>query len=182
MPAELATTASATPEDRLLQAEDAVRAWCGWHIAPVRTATFTFTAWDRSVAVLPTLRVVRLTSLVNGHGDVLDPDGYAVTEAGVLTMSTLVGWGYGYGYGYGYEARRITVTYEHGYETPPPTVTAVVQALATRASSNPEGLVRQQVGPFSNTYSQSGANQAAGLALLDAERDLLAPYRLPKRP
>lgn len=161
-----------------MQAEDVVRTWCGWHIAPVRTTTHTFRACD-TVVLLPTLHLVSITEVIAGDGTtVLDPDDYRVSTSGILHAHHSYGWGYAHGDNHD----PLTVTFEHGYEDVPPAVTAVVQALATRAISNPGSLVRTQVGPFSDTYSQSGFNQSLPLALLDAEMALLAPHRLPKRP
>lgn len=177
MPAELAPTIEATADDRLLQAEAVVRAYCGWHIAPERTEVVVI---DRpngvAVLPLPSLHVTAITAVVQGGEDVLADD-YTWTEGGLLHRAPGYLWGRTT---WGYD-EPLAVTMTHGYEEPPPAVTAVVQAMATRAVQNPGSLVRTQVGPFSDTYSQTGFNQSLPLAMLAAEKELLAPYVLPKR-
>ena len=168
MAAELATTLEPTEADRLLQAEALVRAYCGWHIAPSRT--------DEEYVVPATSRVVLLPSLLVTAVAVADPDGvtvdassYSWTDAGVVTPTSW--WLAG-----------TTITFTHGYAEPPADVTAVVQSVAQRAVQNPGSLVRKQVGPFADTYSQTGSNQSLPIALLDAEKAILDRYRIPPRP
>lgn len=180
MPAELATTHVATDDDRLLQAEAVVRGHCGWHIAPVRTETLTLAAGSVT-HVLPTLRLVEVVSIVDPTGVALLADNYTVASGGVLTVPFALLPRYDAYWGQRTRVAPLVVTYRHGYDTPPPAVTAVVQALATRAINNPDSLVRRQVGPFSDTYSQTGANESVPLALLPSEKAALAPFTLPKR-
>ena len=173
MPAELATTLTATDEERLLQAEAAVRAYCGWHIAPVRTDDVVALDGPSSgYLLLPSLHVTAVASVVV-DGEEVDPTTYTWTRGGVLRRGT--------GYTWGATPSGVTVTFTHGHDAPPPAVTAVVQAIAQRAVDNPRSLVRTQVGPFGDTYSQTGFNQSLPIAVLAAEKELLAPYALPKR-
>lgn len=167
MPAELATTLTATDAERLMQAEDVVRAYCGWHIAPSRTEVVVLDGRGAGVLLLPSLYVTAIVS-VTQEGEAVAAEDYTFTLGGVLRYVADCD-------------TTVEVEMTHGYDAPPPSVTAVVQAMATRAVNNPGSLVRTQVGPFADTYSQSGFNQSLPLALLDAERQLLAPYALPKR-
>lgn len=171
MTAELATSLTATEADRLMQAEALVRSYCGWHIAPSRTdAEVTLKESCSAVLLLPSLNVTAVASVVE-DGVTLTSDDYAWTAAGVLTRDC-GRWASG----------DVVVTFTHGYVEVPAEVTAVVQAIAQRAVSNPGSLVRVQKGPFSDTYSQTGFNQSLPIALLDAEKSILDRYRLPPRP
>lgn len=172
---ELASTRTPSEDDRLLQAEQAVRDYVGWHVAPQRQDTVLVPAL-RSVWVLPTLKLVTLDKVLDPTGAELDLGLYTANGVGVLTRSP----GYPLWLGTYANPSTLAVTFTHGYDQPPATVTAVVQALATRALDNPYGYTRSQVGPFADFYSQTGQNQAAPLGLLDAERALLDPYRLPR--
>ena len=157
MAAELATTLVATDADRLEQAEALVRAYCGWHIAPSRGGSETFDAIADNVLLLKSLHVTAVAS-VTENGTTVDPSDYSWTEAGVLTRRC---WSWATG--------PIVATFTHGYDVPPPEVAAVVQAVAQRAFDNPGSRPRAQAGPFADSYSQVGFNQAPALALLDAE-------------
>lgn len=170
MPAELAGFLAATEDDRLEQAEALVRSHCGWHIARSRTEMVTLDASGSAVQVLPSLHVTAVAS-VTDNGVLIDPADYHWSEAGVLTR--VGGW---------WGARKIVVEMTHGYDVIPLEVTGIVQAVAQRAFDNPGSRPREQGGPFSDTYSQSGLNQAPALALLDAEKATLARYKLPPRP
>lgn len=171
MVAELATSLSSSEADRLEQAEALVRGYCGWHIAPSRAGVeHTFQAVASNVLLLPSLHVTAVTEITE-NGVALDPDGFSWTEAGVLTRGC---WSWSTG--------PITVTFTHGYTTVPPEVVGVVQAVAQRAVDNPGSRPRAQAGPFADSYSQVGFNQAPALALLDAEKTILDRYKLPPRP
>lgn len=170
MAAELATTLTATEEDRLEQAEALVRSYCGWHIAPSKSESLTLVGSGSAVLLLPSLFVTEVTSVVD-DGTAVDADSFYCSPAGVLSKWSGV-WG----------TRLVVVDVVHGYATVPPEVSGVVQAVAQRAVDNPGSRPREQVGPFADTYSQMGFNQAPALALLDAEKAALARYRLPPRP
>jgi hypothetical protein len=172
MVAELATTLTpASDEDRLLQAEALVRAYCGWHIAPVRTHTVVVSSFDATL-VLPTLRLVEVVSVVASDGTVLDPIDYRADPAGVITRNGAHVTPWGYHFGWGHAWGDLTVTYRHGYDTPPADVTAVVQGLASRAKAGTTGLASRTMGPFSESY---------GADLFGTDREVLARYRLPAR-
>lgn len=171
MPAELATTLTVTEAERLLQAEALVRSYCGWHIAPSRAdAVETLRGYGGQPLLLRSLHVTAVTSVVDGGTTLALTDDYVWNANGVIMR---VGyWGTG----------DVVVTYTHGYDEPPADVTAIVQSVAQRAVNNPGSLVRKQVGPFGDTYSQTGFNQSLPIALLDAEKEILDHYRIPPRP
>lgn len=177
MPAELAATIAATDDDRLMQAEAIVRSFCGWHIAPVRTEVATFTAYEDSL-ILPTLRLVDVVRIVDCDGVIIDPAHYTAESYGVVRRAPrgyfpanvsrfTTEWSWAQRWG------DLTVTFRHGYETPPFDVSGVVRGLALRIKNNPTGLDMQTRGPFSEKYSTD---------LFATEREILNRYRLPARP
>lgn len=164
---ELATTLTTSETDRLEQAEALVRSFCGWHIAPSRTETVVVRGKGTATLLLPSMYVTAVASVtIDGVALTLD-DEYIWSQAGVLTHAGH--WG----------TDEVSVAMTHGYAAPPAEVTAIVQAVGQRAVDNPGSHVRTQVGPFSNTYSTTGSNQVATLALLDSEKDALRRYRIP---
>lgn len=168
--AELASSLVATDDDRLLQAEAMVRRYCGWHIAPEQDAEWTLDAPAGPHLVLPTLHLTNVESITL-DGTLLagrtptEVGDYSWSESGIVTASASHWWGCNY--------RSIVVKATHGYEEPPPDVTAAVQMLAQRLQENPGGLQQITVGPFSEQYGSE--------ALGSTGATLLAPYRLPWR-
>ena len=171
MAAELATSLTVTDADRLMQAEQAVRNYCGWHIAPSRDETVTLRPDCRDKAVLlPSLHVTAIASISADEVD-LEVDSYRWSANGVIKADCGYWW-----------QDELVVEFTHGYATPPADVAAIVIAIAQRGVDNPSSLVRTQAGPFADTYSQTGFNQSLPIALLDAERSILDFYRIPPRP
>lgn len=170
MAAELATTLVATDDELLEQAEATVRAYCGWHIAPVRTEDVVLDATDSPVLMLPTLRLLDVAA-ITVDGEVVDPATVQWSATGYLRRHWTAGldcprtWGNA--------PRSVTITITHGWATPPPGVTGVVRALAARAKGNSGGLVSMTRGPFSETYATE---------LFATEQTALAPYKIPPRP
>jgi hypothetical protein len=167
MPAELATSLTATEAERLLQAESIVRDYCGWHIAPVRTAaTYTTDApQGRARLYLPTLQLVTVTDV--------DIVGSLTTFAAGDWTWDVAGWiepSPGHFWPAARPGARLVVTFNHGYATVPPSVQGAVQTLAQRGTSNPGGIRREQAGPFLTDY---------GSLLDDSEKTALGPYVLP---
>lgn len=167
MSTELAATASPTDEDRLFQAEALVRSYCGWHIAPEREDTLTVAGWELSRVFLPSLRVTEVSVTRNMVALFADSDYYFDQPRGTVLFP------------YYYGPDEFVITYTHGFEVPPEDVTAVVQSIAARATDNPRGVVSKTVGPFSESYGQTTATGTA-VALSDAEKAVLGPYRIQK--
>lgn len=168
MPLEFAVSLDSTPDERLEQAQERVRDFCGWHIAPSRTETLTVDGPGSRWLVLPTLRLTAVTS-VTEDGALVDAGDYTWSAYGVLTRT------------YGSWTRRrsgIVVVFVHGFDAVPPPVVAVTRALAQRATDNAGSAARQQAGPFSMQYSGDGAV----MGLLEGEKAALGRYRLPPRP
>lgn len=156
------------PQSALDAATAAVRAYCGWHVAPPATETVAVDA-DGYTVLLPSLRITAVSS-VTVDGAPLGADAFEWSAAGILRL-TASARGF----------RKVEVAMTHGFDTAPD-VAAVIFAVAARAIASPSGVVRAQVGQVSETYTQTGANQAGGVALLDAEMATLDRYKLPPRP
>jgi hypothetical protein len=147
----------------LTAAQEIVRTYCRWHIAPERpddvlTTTIPFI----SRLFLPTLHLTSVTSVVE-DGTTLDPSQYEVNEPGWLDrigLPTCLPWD---------TATSTVVTFTHGYETVPPDLQEVVLALADRLTDTPGVLSR--VGQI--VY----AGQAD--AFTPAELNILRAYRIP---
>lgn len=170
MALELTAGLAATEEDRLLQAEAAVRSYCGWHIAPSRTEELTLDAQWSSVLMVPSLYVTDV-SAVTDDGTLADVTGYTWRQNGTIELHS----------GY-WTNRKVVVALTHGYDEVPLEVEGVVRAVAQRTLDNPGSVVREQAGPFNVTHAQTGFNQVVPGALLDAEKAILDRYKIPPRP
>lgn len=159
--AELADTLTPTEDDRLNQAEGAVRAYCRWHIAPSRIETVTIRGNGSAILTLPSLYVTGITS-VTCDGTVLTSDDFWWSEAGVLTRVNAA-----------WTEAAVVVVFTHGYADVPPEITGVVQSLAARGIANPKGFASQTSGPFSVTFSAGD--------FLPAELGALGRYKIPSR-
>lgn len=169
MPAELATSLTATDEERLEQAEALVRAYCGWHISPSREETVEVRGKGGRTLMLPSLHVTEVASVTVDDTLLTVLDDYVWTASGIVDRGRYSCW----------SDALVEVVMTHGYETVPADVTAVVQAIAQRAVDNPSSLISETAGPFSETYSSTGAGHLSTLSLLESERDTLRRYRIP---
>lgn len=152
MPAELADSLTVTEEDRLLQAEATVRDYCGWHIAPSREQTVTYSAPRGTRIMLPSLYVTAVSSLtVDGIEQVEELD-YRIHQNGWIDRL-----------GGGWLGDVVSVTFTHGYASPPAAVTAAVQTIAQNAINTTGGVTRKTVGPFTEVY-ELGADLLARLS------------------
>lgn len=115
--------------------------------------------------VLPSLHVTAVTSVTEGETLLTVDEDYTWSTNGVVT--SLGYWGH----------EDVAVVMTHGYpsEDLPADVTGVVQAVAQRAYSNPTSVAQGSAGPF----SERRAGVGAALELLDAEKAILRPYRIP---
>jgi hypothetical protein len=161
--------------DATARAEAEVRAYCGWHIAPVRTDNLTLDGPGGPLLVLPTLRVVSVASVAE-NGTTLGPEGYAWSAAGVLRRtSSSLSWSSWRGWTDA--LRGIAVSLTHGYDAMPLDVTAVIERLAARGM---ETQLYSQVGAVAYATGEDGLPATGSLTSLD--RMVLDRYRLPPRP
>lgn len=153
------------PEAHWRAAQAAVRSWCRWHIAPAAERTITLDLDGSGVAILPSLHVGGVSSVLV-HGQAVAP---SWSENGVLDVPRVAG------------RRALKVTFTGGYSTIPDDVRGVVLSVAARSAQAPDGLTREQVGPFSEQRTVIGG-QAGGVLLTDGDKEILAPYRLASGP
>lgn len=164
--------------DMLLDAASAaVRGYCGWHIAPSLTETLTLDGSGGQVQTLPTLHLTDVTEVLQ-NGTAVDLATVQWSAAGYLWRPCA--WSTPGCIGAPL-LRGVTVAIVHGYTPVPAELVAVVCSVAARAAVSPTGVVREQTGPFSVTYSQTAPNTAGGVALLPAETAILDRYRIPGR-
>lgn len=159
---------SGDKQQSLDAATAAVRAYCGWHVTPVVTESITVDV-EGCTVLLPSLHVLDLEALKVDGEDVPRGDGYEWSQTGTLRVHAKRGF------------RKLEITMTHGYKSAPD-VAGVILAAAARYIASPSGIVRAQVGQVSETYTQTGFNQAGGVALLESEKAILDPYKLPPRP
>lgn len=145
----------------------AIRAYCGWHIAPVITEDVTVDGSGGGVQLLPTLRLLDVAAVTNDGQSVADPQW---SESGVIRGV----WTGRY--------RGVTATITHGYETCPAEVLAVAKSMAVAgatAAATP-GVKRMTSGPYSVEFSE-GAMAGPGV-ITEAHAAILDRYKLPFRP
>lgn len=158
-------------EVALAAAVRAARTYCGWHVAPLRTAqVVTIDGPESRLLVLPTLRLTELTALVE-DGVTLDVDTLEWSSRGLVRKPGRGCWSGRFG--------GITVTMSHGFADAEDWQAAVL-SFADRSSLALAGVDGRPnvVGPF----QWPTAAVADGSAFSVAERSLLNLYRLESSP
>lgn len=152
--------------DYLAAAEAAVRSYCGWHIAPVITEEMVIDGNGAHSLPIPSLRVVDIPAASNG-GVVMDPLTLEWSKAGFLRADGC----------WTSRLRGVRLTVRHGFESVPDVV-EIVRAIAGRASLSPSGIVREQAGQVSVSFSLVAPGVSGGVVLMDHERVMLDRYRI----
>ena len=152
----------------LKAAQAAVRAYCGWHVCPQLKRTITVDSYGGRTLLLPTQHVVDVTNVtVNGVDCTHDVQW---SEAGILRLNSGM---------FPDGLRDVEVSLTDGYDPADvPQVMALLVTLAKRAQIQP-GIASQSVNGASISYATAAT---PGVALLQSEKDLLAPYCLEARP
>lgn len=151
----------ATPEEAATQA---IRDYCGWHVAPVIDATIILDGTGTDTVLLPSRRVTAVESVtVDGHE--LASTAYEWSADGLLRRRD-GGWPDRY--------RVITVELKHGFASMA-VLADVVASIVARVRMDPTGaLANQRAG----TQSVGFASGSAGGGLMQSEKARLEPYRL----
>ncbi|NMW65986.1 hypothetical protein HHJ78_10870 [Mobiluncus mulieris] len=146
--------------------EAAIRAWCGWHVSPQVTETLTVDTACGTCAVLPTMRIVDLVRV--------EYRGVEITPAVSWSESGLIQYPEGFAEAY----RSLKVTLTHGYA--PEEVPQIVALIATvgRRAADQKLVASQTVNGASVSYLTAGGAPLS-VPLLQIEKEMLAPYRLP---
>jgi len=161
------------------QATALVRRYCGWHVTPSLSETVILDGSGNGIQLLPTMHLSAVTS-VTYDGVLLTDEDYSWSPVGVIEyapsgpyFSTAVRWATGLG--------KVVVVMTHGFDEAPD-LAGVIMAIASRAQASPNGVTRSQMGPFSESFSQTGANIAGGVSMVKHEEGILDRYRLHPRP
>lgn len=153
-------------------AQAAIRRYCGWHVAPSQEVEGTVPTTGGRIVRLPLMAVSEVVELTAADGADLLPH-VVWTRDGIMELDRRV------------EPSVAGIRYRAvaGYnpEDVPDVVSVAVQ-LARRAANAPAGSVRSQsVNGASVSYGFSG-DGAPLVSMLASEREMLAPYRLPRLP
>ena len=154
-----------TPEQAATQA---IRDYCGWHVAPVIETTLTLDGTGTDTVLLPSRRVIDVLS-VKALGVELEAAAYEWSSDGLLRRRRGC-WPDRY--------RALTVELEHGFEDASILAT-VVDSIVARIRMDPSGmLASQSAGTQRVSFGGRLASGGGGVGLLGTEKELLAPYKL----
>lgn len=152
-----------SPEQAALAA---IRAYCGWHVAPTVRETLTVDVPAGTILQLPTRHVKEVHAVtING----------ADREVRAWSINGLVDIGK-----FSASVGSVKVDLTHGYEWEQvPDLVAVYGQLAKRAALNAGRVRSQGTGPYQVTYATlEGAPIGGSVAMLGSERDILSRYKL----
>lgn len=141
----------------------AVRAYCGWHIAPNVECIWQGDA-DGKLIQLPAMGVSTVHSVTVG-GENAD---YTWRKSGLIRLNKPApdDWG-----------QLVHADYDAGFDTS--VLASVVSQLAVNALVAAPGVMREQAGQVSITYNQTANGVTGGIRLLSSDKLLLDPYKLP---
>lgn len=148
-------------ERELANAVDAIRAYCGWHIAGLEQHTYTrFTPYE-DMLWIPAMQIKSI--------DALTVDGVVYDRPRDIPFDPSTGYT-------GLMGRSYSITYTAGFERIPGALETLVLALAAGGLGTAVGIDKEQAGGVSVSFSRSGA----GLSVGDGGSDTftLAPYKL----
>ena len=144
----------------------AVRAYCGWHVAPSVTEEVTVDGSGGSVQFLPTLYLTGVQDVTADGRVVSDPEW---SQHGMLRGVRSCRF------------RGVVATITHGYDSFPVEVEAVARDMASSAGRT--GASGMLAGPYQVTYPSGDAGREAGVVGMSGmQRDVLDRYRLGPRP
>lgn len=154
---------------RLVAAENRVRRYCGWHIAPVVEQTIVLDGSGSVALFVPTLKLRSVTACkVNGVD--IDPTTLEWSEDGFLRRAC----------GWPDRLRSVELTIEHGFEEAPE-VAELIMEIAERAGTAVGGRTREQVGAVSISNALVAPGVSGGIVIMEHEKALLDKYKLPGR-
>lgn len=151
-------------DDELKAASRIIRNYCRWHIAGIESGlTFTKRSRFPEDIWLPAMQVQSLSAVqINGT---------AVADASAIPFDPATGW-------VGARGGTVAITYAAGFEEVPEDIVSLTLQVAARALGSPLGIVREQAGGVSVSYTQTGSNTAGGSVLLAHEMEQLDAYRI----
>jgi hypothetical protein len=147
-------------------AQEAIRQYCGWHIAPNISETMIVDADGGRTLLIPSKHVTNISSITIDGEELLDS--YDWSEAGIIQLRS--------GH-WPNRLRAVTVTLEHGWKPEDiPHIQQLILDLAKRARSQP--TVASQSTNGSSVTNWNNGGKPLGIQLMDVEKDMLEPYRL----
>lgn len=170
----------------LKAASDEVRRYCGWHLTPSVTATYTqLPIGQKGIIMLPSRHVTAVTEVSvdindNAGPQILDPDSYEWFEAGWIESSwpTDVAGGFYYGYGPAFlptpQGGLADVTMTHGWDVLPNDIKEVVMELAAQGAMHAAASnVEEVASPGFKLKLREG-----GMAMSGSQKCRLASYKI----
>lgn len=148
--------------DPIEAATQAIRDYCGWHVAPPQEDTLTLDGTGTDTILLPSRLVVDVTQ-VKIRGEELPESSYEWSTIGALRRLNGV-WPNSY--------RSIEVTLKHGF-TDMSVLADVVESIAARVRMDATGAVSTQ---RAGTQQVSFFAGSTGGGLMASEKERLAPY------
>lgn len=149
-------------------ASASVRAYCGWHVAPVVSETLTLDGPGGRTLLVPSMRIREVTKVVNDGRDVTSEVRWS-HRSGVMTLAG--GWSCDVG--------AIEVELKHGFEfAEVPDVAAIVVAIGTRVSAGNGTVVQEAAGGMSRRFATTRDGNAPGVPLFATEQATLDRFRL----
>ena len=146
----------------LASASFAVRDWCGWHISPSLECVYTGHGEGR-LLMLPAMGVTSVRSVtVDG-----EPVEFEWTASGMVRLVNGT---------FPDRWRSVVVTYTAGFDDS--AVSQAVAQIALNALTASPGVREEHAGQVGITYNATGSGVSGGVALLERDRAMLAPYRL----
>lgn len=157
-----------TPGSPEEAATRAIRDYCGWHVAPVITATLTLDGTGTGTVLLPSRRVVDVLS-VKVDGQELEATAYEWSADGLLRRRRGC-WPDRY--------RGLAVGLKHGFDDDT-VLSTVVASIVARIRMDPSGMLASQgAGTQRVAFGGRQATGGGGVGLLGTEKELLAPYKV----
>lgn len=142
----------------------AIRNYCGWHIAPSIVETKTLDGTGGSLLQLKTLHLTSVGELRVGGQLITDPEW---SELGSIKVRTPDRY------------RSVQVTFTHGFELEHvEDLIAVGEQIARNAASSPMGYTQESIGSRNVTLAQLAPGVAGGLSLLERDLAILNAYKL----
>lgn len=141
----------------------AVRAWCGWHVAPSLTETVKVEGDGGRVLLLPSLHVTAVTEVRNEAGTIIGTD-YKWRENGIVRGRWMCEDLYEF-------------DIAHGYDSMPSELQAIVDDIDS-AGVGSRLASSEGAGPFSRSFGSSTDLESQPISV----RAVIGRYRLPPRP
>lgn len=152
-------------EPAIASASAAIRAWCGWHVAPVLDCSITLDG-EAGDIWLPTNALASVTSAKVGGEDV------TVTGSNRRGRVRLAHKTCGLG--------NVTIDYVAGYDVAacPDLMGVVVQRVMASVAMTTYGVSQETAGGVSISYSGSALSDLGSAFLPDSVKAALSTYRL----